>query len=104
MQQIDLLDLLPKSRRPLEERVGRDADARADRTAPIGPGGIDGIERRGGAKIADEQRSSHLAILRVRRDGAEITCEGEIAELIEQGGERRARLALTARDQTGDQM
>lgn len=34
--------------------------------------------------------------------GAEITCEGRIAEKFEQDGENRVRLALTAKDQNGD--
>jgi acyl dehydratase len=34
--------------------------------------------------------------------GAELTCEGAITELFEAGGERRARLALTTRDQNGE--
>jgi len=34
--------------------------------------------------------------------GAALTCEGTVSELFEAGGERRARLALTARDQTGE--
>lgn len=34
--------------------------------------------------------------------GAVIRCEGTVAELFETEGERRARLALTAKDQGGD--
>ena len=34
--------------------------------------------------------------------GAELTCEGTVAEVFEENGERRARLALTAKDQTGE--
>lgn len=34
--------------------------------------------------------------------GAELTCEGTVAEIFEAGGERRARLALTTRDQNGE--
>ena len=33
--------------------------------------------------------------------GAQLTCEGHVAELISHEGERRARLTLTARDETG---
>jgi acyl dehydratase len=34
--------------------------------------------------------------------GATITCEGTVSELFEADGERRARLALTAKDQNGE--
>lgn len=34
--------------------------------------------------------------------GAKLTCEGTVAEFLEQGGEKRARLALTAKDQIGE--
>jgi acyl dehydratase len=34
--------------------------------------------------------------------GARLTCEGTVAELFEHGGEKRARLALTTRDETGE--
>ncbi len=34
--------------------------------------------------------------------GARITCEGAVTELLEAEGERRARLALTAKDETGE--
>jgi len=34
--------------------------------------------------------------------GAVIDCEGTVTELFEADGERRARLALTAKDQDGD--
>ena len=34
--------------------------------------------------------------------GAELSCEGTVAELFEENGERRARLALTTRDQRGE--
>lgn len=34
--------------------------------------------------------------------GAKLTCEGTVAELLEHNGEKRARLALTTKDQTGE--
>lgn len=34
--------------------------------------------------------------------GATLTCEGTVTELFEQGGERRARLALTTKDERGE--
>jgi acyl dehydratase len=34
--------------------------------------------------------------------GAELSCEGTVTELFEENGERRARLALTTRDQRGE--
>jgi acyl dehydratase len=34
--------------------------------------------------------------------GTELTCEGQVAELIEQNGEKWARIALKASDQTGE--
>lgn len=34
--------------------------------------------------------------------GAKLTCEGTIAELFEHNGERRAKLALVARDERGE--
>lgn len=34
--------------------------------------------------------------------GAELTCEGHVAELLEQDGEHCVRLALTTKDQNGE--
>jgi acyl dehydratase len=34
--------------------------------------------------------------------GAELTCEGHVAELFEHGGERRAKLTLTTKDERGE--
>jgi acyl dehydratase len=34
--------------------------------------------------------------------GARLTCEGHVTELIEHEGERRARLALTTKDENGE--
>ena len=33
---------------------------------------------------------------------AKLTCEGTVAQLLEHNGEKRARLALTTKDQTGE--
>ncbi len=34
--------------------------------------------------------------------GAQLTCEGHVAELLEEKGERRARLTLTTKDENGE--
>ena len=34
--------------------------------------------------------------------GAQLTCEGTVAELFEENGERRAKLALTTKDERGE--
>ncbi|MCA6106749.1 MaoC family dehydratase [Bradyrhizobium cenepequi] len=34
--------------------------------------------------------------------GARLTCEGTVAELFEENGERRAKLALTTKDERGE--
>ncbi len=34
--------------------------------------------------------------------GAQITCEGTVVEIVDADGERRARIALTAKDETGE--
>src|SRR3954452_2644600 len=34
--------------------------------------------------------------------GAELTCEGQVSELVEHNGEKQAKLALTTRDQHGE--
>ena len=34
--------------------------------------------------------------------GARLTCEGHVTELIEDHGEKRAKLALTTKDETGE--
>jgi len=34
--------------------------------------------------------------------GAQLTCEGSVIELLEAGGEKRARLSLTAKDEKGE--
>jgi acyl dehydratase len=47
-------------------------------------------------------RSFSTRFAAITRLGAALTCEGTVTELIEQGGEKRAKLALTTKDQTGE--
>jgi acyl dehydratase len=47
-------------------------------------------------------RSFATRFVAITQLGAQLTCEGHVAELIEQNGERRAKLALTTKDQNGD--
>ncbi|MGQ0683602.1 MaoC family dehydratase [Bradyrhizobium sp.] len=51
---------------------------------------------------ASRIRSFSTRFAAITQLGAKLTCEGTVAELIEQNGERRARLALTTRDETGE--
>ena len=59
-----------------------------------------------GQAVTDAVRPDRLRLfsgrfVAITQPGAEIFCEGTVAELFEADGERRARLALTARDETG---
>ncbi len=47
-------------------------------------------------------RSFSTRFAAITQLGAALTCEGTVTELIEQGGEKRAKLALTTKDQTGE--
>jgi acyl dehydratase len=47
-------------------------------------------------------RSFSTRFAAITQLGAELTCEGTVAELFEEGGERRARIALTTKDQHGE--
>ncbi|NVN87130.1 MAG: MaoC family dehydratase [Rhodopseudomonas sp.] len=47
-------------------------------------------------------RSFSTRFAAITQLGAQLTCEGHIAELLETGGERRARIALTTKDQHGE--
>jgi acyl dehydratase len=47
-------------------------------------------------------RSFSTRFVAITQLGAKLTCEGTVAELLEHGGENRARLALTTRDETGE--
>jgi len=47
-------------------------------------------------------RSFSTRFAAITQLGAKLTCEGTVAELLEHNGEKRARLALTTKDQTGE--
>lgn len=50
----------------------------------------------------DKLRSFSTRFAAITQLGAKLTCEGTVAELFEADGEQRARLALTAKDETGE--
>ncbi|GGC82454.1 MaoC/PaaZ C-terminal domain-containing protein [Chelatococcus reniformis] len=47
-------------------------------------------------------RSYTVRFVAITQVGAEITAEGEVTGIVEEGGERRARIALIAKDQNGE--
>ncbi|QCI66977.1 MaoC family dehydratase [Phreatobacter stygius] len=47
-------------------------------------------------------RSFSTRFAAITQLGSRLTCEGTVTELFEAGGERRARLALTAKDADGE--
>jgi len=47
-------------------------------------------------------RSFSTRFAAITQLGAKLTCEGTVAELLEQNGEKRARLALTTKDESGE--
>ena len=47
-------------------------------------------------------RSFSTRFAAITQLGAQLTCEGHVAELFEQNGERRMRLALTTKDEKGE--
>ncbi|MEW6643021.1 MAG: MaoC family dehydratase [Pseudomonadota bacterium] len=47
-------------------------------------------------------RSFSTRFAAITQLGAQLTCEGHVTELTEHAGERRARLTLTAKDETGE--
>ena len=47
-------------------------------------------------------RSFSTRFAAITQLGARLTCEGHVAELVEHNGERRARLALTTKDENGE--
>jgi acyl dehydratase len=47
-------------------------------------------------------RSFSTRFVAITQLGAELTCEGHVTELVEQDGERCAKLALTTKDQNGE--
>lgn len=50
----------------------------------------------------DRIRSFSTRFQAITQVGAALTCDGRVTELFEAGGERRARLALTTTDETGE--
>ena len=47
-------------------------------------------------------RSFSTRFVAITKLGATLTCEGTVIELIEHNGEKRARIALTTKDETGE--
>lgn len=47
-------------------------------------------------------RSFSTRFAAITQLGARLTCEGHVAELIEHKGEKRARIALTTKDESGE--
>ena len=47
-------------------------------------------------------RSFSTRFAAITQLGARLTCEGHVAELFEHGGERRAKLTLTTKDERGE--
>ena len=47
-------------------------------------------------------RSFSTRFAAITQLGAKLTCEGTVAELIEHDGEKRARIALTTKDESGE--
>jgi acyl dehydratase len=47
-------------------------------------------------------RSFSTRFAAITQLGARLTCEGHVAELLEHEGEKRARLALTTKDESGE--
>lgn len=47
-------------------------------------------------------RSFSTRFAAITQLGAKLTCEGTVAELIEHNGEKRARIALTTKDESGE--
>jgi acyl dehydratase len=47
-------------------------------------------------------RSFSTRFVAITQLGAELTCEGHVTELVEQDGERCAKLVLTTKDQNGE--
>ncbi len=50
----------------------------------------------------DRLRSFSTRFVAITQLGAAIRCDGSVADVFEAEGERRARLSLTAKDETGD--
>jgi acyl dehydratase len=47
-------------------------------------------------------RSFSTRFCAITQLGAQLICEGNVVELLEAGGEKRARLSLTAKDEKGE--
>ena len=47
-------------------------------------------------------RSFSTRFAAITQLGARLTCEGHVAELLENKGEKQARIALTTKDETGE--
>ena len=54
------------------------------------------------AVAPDRIRSFSTRFASITQLGARLTCEGSVSELFEDKGERRARLALTTKDESGE--
>jgi len=54
------------------------------------------------AVAPDRIRSFSTRFAAITQLGARLTCEGHVTELIEDKGEKRARLALTTKDENGE--
>jgi acyl dehydratase len=50
----------------------------------------------------DRLRTFSARFLAITQLGAKLTCQASVAELFEADGEKRARIALTARDENGE--
>ena len=47
-------------------------------------------------------RGFSIRFVSITQLGARLTCEGQVQDIFEANGEKRAKLALTTRDETGD--
>ncbi|MFC3229856.1 MaoC family dehydratase [Marinibaculum pumilum] len=54
------------------------------------------------AVAPDRIRSFSTRFQAITQLGAKLTCEGVVTELFEEGGERRARLSLTTKDEADE--
>jgi len=54
------------------------------------------------AVVPSAIRSFSTRFSAITQLGARLTCEGEVVELLEADGEKRARLSLTAKDEKGE--
>ena len=54
------------------------------------------------AVAPDRIRAFSTRFAAITQVGARLTCDGEVSELFETDGERRARISLTAKDENGE--